>query len=319
MDLVKLLSGGDKAATARAITLVENNDPTAHEIMREIFKIQRKTRIIGVTGPSGVGKSCLIDRLIEVYRKQGKTVGVLAVDPTSPFTGGALLGDRIRMQKHSLDKGVFIRSMGSRGSLGGLSRVAKSALDIISASGKEIVIVETVGIGQVEVDVVKYADTILIVLVPELGDGVQALKAGVLEIGDIFVVNKADHEGADKAVATILESLTLSDSKGWKPRVVKTTATTGIGIRELKQAIDKHWEYLDSAKVTERRTITRAQEEVLDLLRDEFSQYLDERVLSSDSFKRLMKEIASRKIDPRSAAEKVFNKIMANQHSSEVI
>ncbi len=319
MDLVKRLSDGDKAATARAITLVENNDPTSKKIMQEVFKLQTKARIIGVTGPSGVGKSCLVDKLIEVYRKRGKSVGVLAVDPTSPFTGGALLGDRIRMQKHSLDKGVFIRSMGSRGSLGGLSRAAKAALDIISASGKEIVIVETVGIGQVEVDVVKYADTILIVLVPELGDGVQALKAGVLEIGDIFVVNKSDHQGADKAMATILESLTFSQSRAWKPTVVKTEATTGKGVRELTLAIDKHWEYLDSSRVRNRRKITRAQEEILDFLRDEFSDYLDEKVTSSALFKRLVKEIASRKIDARTAAGKVFDRIIAESGSSEVI
>ncbi len=309
--MVKQLVQGDKAATARAITLVENNDPTARKIMQGVFKIQSKARIIGVTGPSGVGKSCLVDRLIEVYRKEGKPVGVLAVDPTSPFTGGALLGDRIRMQKRSTDKGVFIRSMGSRGSLGGLSGAAKSALDIISASGKEIVIVETVGIGQVEVDVVKYADTILIVLVPELGDGVQALKAGVLEIGDIFVVNKADHDGADKTVATILESLTLSEAGGWKPRVVKTEATTGKGVLELKKAIKDHWNYLDSSANKDKRKLSQAQEEVLDLLKNEFSQYLDEEVISSELFKRLMKEVASRKIDPRSAAKRVFREIIA--------
>ncbi len=311
MDLVKQLTQGDKAATARAITLVENNDPTARKIMQGVFKIRSNARIIGVTGPSGVGKSCLVDRLIEIYRKEGKTVGILAVDPTSPFTGGALLGDRIRMQKRSTDKGVFIRSMGSRGSLGGLSRAAKSAIDIIAASGKEIVIVETVGIGQVEVDVVKYADTILIVLVPELGDGVQALKAGVLEIGDIFVVNKADHEGADKTVATILESLTLTQPGGWKPKVVETEATTGRGIRELKLAIDQHWKYLDSSANRDKRKLSRAQEEVLDLLRNEFSQYLDEEIISSALFKRVLKEIASRKIDPRTAAKRVFSEIIA--------
>ncbi len=306
MDLVKQLTTGDEVATARAISLVENNDATAPEIMRQVFRVRTKAHIIGVTGPSGVGKSCLVDRLIEAYRKQEKTVGVLAVDPTSPFTGGAILGDRIRMQKHSLDDGVFIRSMGSRGSLGGLSRATKAALDIISASGKDVVLVETVGIGQVEVDVVKCADTVLIVLVPELGDGVQALKAGVLEIGDIFVVNKADHEAADKTAAIVLESLTFSESRGWKPLVVKTVATTGRGIHELKQAISKHWDYLDSSPVRERKRLARAQEEVLDLLREGFSEYLSEEVISSASFKRLINQVVSRKIDPRSAAEKVF-------------
>ncbi len=306
MNLVKQLTTGDEAATARAISLVENNDATAPEIMRQLFRVRTKAHIIGVTGSSGVGKSCLVDRLIEAYRKQGKTVGVLAVDPTSPFTGGAILGDRIRMQKHSLDDGVFIRSMGSRGSLGGLSRATKAALDIISASGKDVVLVETVGIGQVEVDVVKYADTVLIVLVPELGDGVQALKAGVLEIGDIFVVNKADHEGADKTAAIVLESLTFSESRGWKPLVVKTVATTGKGIYELKQAVNKHWDYLDSSLVREGKRLARAQEEVLDLLREGFSEYLSDEVISSASFKRLINQVVSRKIDPRSAAEKVF-------------
>ena len=310
MDLVKRLTEGDKAATARAITLVENSDAAAPEIMRQIFRVKTKAHIIGVTGPSGVGKSCLVDRLIEAYRKQGKTVGVLAVDPSSPFTGGAILGDRIRMQKHSLDDGVFIRSMGSRGSLGGLSSATKAALDIISASGKDVVIVETVGIGQVEVDVVKYADSVLIVLVPELGDGVQALKAGVLEIGDIFVVNKADHEGADKAAAIILESLTFSESRGWKPMVVKTVATEGNGIHGLKLAISRHWDYLESSHVRERKRITRVQEEVLDLLREEFSEYLSDEVISSDQFGKLINQVVSRKIDPRSAAEKVFAGIL---------
>lgn len=311
MDLVKQLSRGDEIATARAITLVENNDPSAQQILKKVFKLPRKAHVIGVTGPSGVGKSCVVDRLIEAYRKQGMKVGVIAVDPTSPFTGGAILGDRIRMQRHSLDKGVFIRSMGSRGSMGGLSRATRASLDILSASGKDVVIVETVGIGQVEVDVVKFADTILIVLVPELGDGVQALKAGVLEIGDIFVVNKADHDGADKTVTTILESLTFSDSKGWKPIVVKTVATSGRGIHELTAGIEKHWDYLNSSRARERKKLNQATEEVLDIVREEFSEYLTDEVMSSASFQALIKEVASRSIDPHSAAEKVFAKMIA--------
>ncbi len=306
MDIVDELSRGDKAATARAISLVENNDALAREIMKKVFALRRDARVIGITGPSGVGKSCLVDRLIEYYRKQRKKIGVIAVDPTSPFTGGAILGDRIRMQRHSLDEGVFIRSMGSRGSLGGLSLATSSAIDILSASGKEIIILETVGIGQVEVDVVKYADTVLIVLVPELGDGIQALKAGLLEIGDIFVVNKADHEGADGTVLTILESLTFSESKGWRPPVVKTVATSGRGIHELIRAIQKRWDYLDTSGLGKRKRLNQAEEEVIDVLRSEFSEYVSEEVVSKAPFRKLMKQVASGKIDPRSAAERVF-------------
>ncbi len=252
----------------------------------------------------------MVDQLIETYRKQGKTVGVIAVDPTSPFTGGAILGDRIRMQRHSLDEGVFIRSMGSRGSMGGLSRATKAAIDILTASGKDVVIVETVGIGQVEVDVVKYADTVVIVLVPELGDGVQALKAGLLEIGDIFVVNKADHEEADRAVQTILESLTFTQSKGWKPEVIKTVATSGKGIRDLVKTVEKHWKYLDSSRQGEARRLDQARDEILELLRDEFSEFLSEAILSKSIFKRLVRDVASQKLDPRSAALRLFEDIV---------
>jgi LAO/AO transport system kinase len=312
LDLVKRLSKGEKAAIARAITLLENDDPSSREIMKQIYSLRSKARVVGITGPSGVGKSCLADRLIETYRKKRKSVGVIAVDPTSPFTGGAILGDRIRMQRHSLDKGVFIRSMGSRGSLGGLSQATKGAIDILSAGKKDVILVETVGIGQAEVDINMYADTVLVVLVPELGDEVQALKAGLLEIADVFVVNKADHEGADKTVHTLLESLTFSDSGGWKPPILKTVATSGAGIRELLQVIEKHWNYLDTSGAGDRKKLSQARDEVVNLLRNEFLQYLTDEVVSKPFFKKTVAQVASRKVDPRSAASKLFSEIKSN-------
>lgn len=310
MELVKRLARGDKTAIARAITIVENNEKDAVQIMKGVYPLAGKAHVIGITGPSGVGKSCLLDGLIGTYRKMCKKVGVIAVDPTSPFTGGAILGDRIRMQKHSLDEGVYIRSMGSRGSLGGLSHATKASIDILSAAGMDIILVETVGIGQVEVDIVRYADTIVIVLVPELGDGIQALKAGLLEIGDIFVVNKADHRDADKTVLTIRESLTLTDGKGWTPPVLKTIATTGKGMHELVAEIKNHWAYIDSSGARKGKHRDEVESEIIEKLENEFAEYLQREIASKSSFRELVQATASRHGDPRSAAEELFKEIM---------
>lgn len=306
--LVKGVLHGEKRAIAKTISIIENNEPEAQKIISQIYPKTGNAHIVGITGPPGAGKSTLIEKLVKELRNRGKTVGIVAVDPTSPFSGGAFLGDRVRMQDLSLDSGVYIRSMATRNHPGGLAKATKDAARVLDASGKDVVIVETVGAGQSEVEVVKVAQTILVVLAPGLGDDIQAIKAGQMEIGDIFVVNKGDRENANKAVSDIQAMLELApEKKGWKPPVIKTSALTGEGIADLLERIDEHAKHLKKGAHGERRK-ERVENELAEALTQRITESLMKELKQSEEWKRLAKKILSRKIDPYSAADKLLEK-----------
>jgi LAO/AO transport system kinase len=266
-DLVAGVERGERRALARLITLLESEDPRGHAALQALHPRLGKAHVIGVTGSPGTGKSTLTDQLIAHYRRQGKSVGVVAVDPSSPFTGGAILGDRIRMQQRSTDPQVFIRSMGTRGALGGLSHHTADAVRALDAAGKDVVLVETVGVGQGEVDVVRLADTVVVVLVPNLGDDVQAVKAGIMEIADLFVVNKADLAGADKVAAEVEGALSLAHGRTeWQPPILRTVAEKGDGVPAVAEAVERHRQWSQATGEFQRRRDTRLREQVRSLL-----------------------------------------------------
>ena len=298
---------GEPRAIARAISLIEDEVPEGAELIRRIFPRTGRAYLVGVTGAPGAGKSTLVDRLIAELRRRGRSVGVVAVDPTSPFSGGAILGDRVRMQAHAGDDGVFIRSMATRGHLGGLARSTGEAALVLDAAGLDVVLIETVGVGQDEVDIVRTADVSIVTLVPGAGDEVQALKAGIMEIADIFVVNKADRDGADRTVASIqaLQSLEMFDEGRWRPPIVKTEATTGTGITDLCDAIDRFSAH--TAAIQGERRRARAEWRVRELLSHRFLRHV-ERVLAPGEFDRHLDRIASRETDPYSVVEEIFRR-----------
>jgi LAO/AO transport system kinase len=310
MDIVAELLNGSKLAIARAITAVENEYENATEIMQTLYPHTGNAYIIGITGPPGAGKSTLTDKLTKEYRSRGKTVGIIAVDPSSPFSGGAILGDRIRMNELTMDDGVFIRSMATRGSLGGMSRKTAEVVKILDAAGKDIVIIETVGVGQSEVDIVKTADTTLVVLVPGLGDDIQAIKAGILEIGDVFAINKADREGVERLNLEIEMMLDLDQAENkWRPKVMRTIASQNEGVCELVNAIEEHATHMIKSGLIQRRRFERTRTEILAMLDEAIKIYLMKKVAGS-KFESLTMEVNQRKNDPYSAVRSILTEVL---------
>lgn len=302
-QLIKGVLKGDRKSIAKTISLIENDMPEAQKVVSLVYPHTGKAHIIGVTGPLGSGKSTLIEKIAKEMRKRKKTVGIVAVDPTSPFSGGAFLGDRVRMQELSADKDVFIRSMATRGSMGGIAKATKDAVNVLDASGKDIIIVETVGAGQTEVDVIKIAQTIMVVLAPGLGDEIQAIKAGIMEIGDIFVVNKADLEDVDKAVAAIEAMLEMNiQKKDWKPPVVKTIATMEEGIVELVEKVVQHKAYLDSGAI-HAQSRQRVEIELEEAVKLKLTEVILDKLKRREEFRELVDKILAKETDPYSAAE----------------
>jgi len=306
--LAERVCAGDARGIARAISLIEDESPAGAALVRAIYPRTGRAYLVGVTGPPGAGKSTLVDRMTTELRKAGRTVGIVAVDPTSPFSGGAILGDRVRMGAHFGDEGVFIRSMATRGHLGGLARATSDAALVLDAAGKDIVIIETVGVGQDEVDIVRTADISIVVLVPGTGDEVQALKAGIMEIADIFVVNKADRDGADRLVQSVAAMLALQTFQAaeWRPPILKTEATTGAGVPGLVEAIEQFRAHSEATRATRQRT--RQEYRLRDLLSHRFMQMV-EQSLPDGELQRVVDGIASRQVDPYSAAADIINRV----------
>jgi len=310
-DIAEKVLKGDQRAIARLITLAENNDPVAAEAMKVIHPKTGGAHVIGITGVMGSGKSTLIYELTRVYRKKGLKVGIVAIDPTSPFSGGALLGDRIRMMELATDEGVFIRSMGTRGMLGGLTSAVYDVVEILDASGKDVVLVETVGVGQAEVDVIKLADTTLVVLVPGLGDSIQTIKAGIMEIADIYVVNKADRDGADQAVAEIESLIDIACSeKDRETPVLTTVAKENKGVVELVKEINDHKKYLEKTKTFETKRRKRYEAELIEIIRKRLMNFIFDESKFKGKVEDLIDQISKKKVDPYSAADEILGKIL---------
>ncbi len=300
---------GDRRALARAISLVENGDPTSYELVRELYPETGKAFVIGVTGPPGVGKSSLISSLVRHVREQERTVGVISVDPSSPFTHGALLGDRIRLSDHFLDPGVFIRSMGTRGHLGGLSEASLQAALLLDAAGKELVFLETVGAGQSEVEVIGIADTVLLVLMPGSGDSVQALKAGIMEIPDVIAINKMDHPAAKTMQSEVRSILSLDREREWKPPIVLTEAVRGENVPKLWERIEEHRSFLEEGGLLEERRRRNLAGEVFAVASSRAKTHLQAAVADDSELRRLLEEVQARELDPLTAVREILEKV----------
>jgi LAO/AO transport system kinase len=308
-SLVAGVRGGDKRALARAISLVENADPLAYELVQELYPQTGRAYTIGVTGPPGVGKSSLISALVRHVREQERSVGVISVDPSSPFTQGALLGDRIRLADHFLDPGVFIRSMGTRGHLGGLAEATLQAMLVLDAAGKELIFLETVGAGQGEVEVIGIADTVLLVLMPGSGDSVQALKAGIMEIPDVIAVNKMDHPAAKTMLNEVRSILALDKEREWRPPIVLTEAMRGEGVSELWEKIEAHRAHLEGDGKLEERRRRNLAGEVFAVASAHAKLHLERSVAGDAELRRLLDQVQSRQLDPLSAVREIMEKV----------
>jgi LAO/AO transport system kinase len=308
-DLVERLLNGDRRALGKLMTLVDDGAQDGKEAIIKLFPKTGRSHIVGITGAPGVGKSSLINAITGKLREKGKTVGIVAVDPTSPFSGGALLGDRIRMQDHFTDEGVFIRSVASRGSLGGLSKSANNMIRLLDAFGRDVIIVETVGAGQAEVDIVSVAQTVIVVLSPGYGDIIQMLKAGIIEIGDMFVINKSDLEGAHRAFEGLMSVLELGQQKeGWKPPIIETVATAQKGINELIETIERHREYLVKTKLINLRESNRVEHELINLINEQVYEKIKESSTGEgENLKTIVSKVVSKQLDPYSAADKIIS------------
>lgn len=299
------LRNGDSRALARAISVVENHDQGSTDLLKALFPYTGKARILGLTGAPGAGKSTLVDQLAKHYRSQNRTVGIIAVDPTSPYSGGAILGDRIRMQDHFSDTGIYIRSMATRGSLGGLAGTTADVASVLDASGRDLVMVETVGVGQDEVDIVRLADITVVILVPGMGDDVQTIKAGIMEIADIFVINKSDREGAERVEREIRAMQSLATrSDNWTPPIVKTVASEGQGIADLAKAIAGYEEFLKKENLVMERTVQNWRDRLLEMLREAMLDKARAQ-LSNGEAERLAAEVAQHKRDPYTVVEEI--------------
>jgi len=308
-SLAERLVSGDKRALARAITLIESDDPVGWELVREVYPRTGKARIVGFTGPPGVGKSTLIGALTAELRRTEREVAVLSIDPSSPFTQGALLGDRVRLSDHFLDPGVFIRSMASRGALGGLSEAALQVALVMDAAGKDDVLIETVGVGQAEIDIVDHADTIVLALMPGSGDSIQALKAGVMEIPDVIVVNKADHPMTDTMVREVRGVLALSqDPEGWKVPILRTEAARGEGVEELAARIDEHRAFIEAAGTLAERRARNLRSEVLGIATSRMRRRLEATAAEDPRTAELLERVVRRELDPASAAGELLER-----------
>ncbi len=305
---IERLRSGDARALARAISTVENRRPESAELLKALFPHSGRARILGLTGAPGAGKSTLVDQLAKHYRRAGKTLGIIAVDPTSPYTGGAILGDRIRMQDHHADPGIYIRSMATRGSLGGLARTTADVATVLDASGRDLVLIETVGVGQDEVDIVRLADITIVILVPGMGDDVQTIKAGIMEIADIFVINKSDREGAENVEREVRAMQSLAMRKdGWTPPIVKTVAVDGKGVEELAGTIRNYENYLQKENLVLKRNIENWRERLVEMLRDAMLERARAQ-LGDGQAERWAAEVAEHKRDPYSLVEEIVRK-----------
>jgi LAO/AO transport system kinase len=308
-SLAEGVRAGETRALARAISLVENGDPLAYDLVRDIYPDTGRTYAVGITGPPGVGKSSLISGLIGHIRAQERTIGVISVDPSSPFTHGALLGDRIRLSDHFLDPGVFIRSMGTRGHLGGLAETTLQALLVLDAAGKDLVFLETVGAGQSEVEVIGIADTVVLVLMPGSGDSVQALKAGIMEIPDVIAINKMDHPAAKTMLKEVRSILSLDRDRAWKPPIVLTEATRGENIPELWEKVEEHRAHLESGGLLEERRRKNLAGEVFAVASGRAKAHLQQAVADDPELRRLLDEVQSRELDPLTAVKEIMERV----------